>query len=55
MTELDLSAEPMFYQHVTDGLFDIMNHDSGFIIGIARKFCENPNRTLTKFLFKNMC
>ena len=31
-----------------------MNHDSGFIIGIARKFCENPNRTLTKFVFKNM-
>ena len=31
-----------------------MNHDSGFIIGIARKFCKNPNRTLTKFVFKNM-
>ena len=26
----------------------IMNHDSGFIIGIARKLCVNPNRTLTK-------
>ena len=27
---------------------DIMNHDSGFIIGIADVFCKNPNRTHTK-------
>ena len=25
----------------------IMNHDSGFIIGIAHVFCKNPNRTHT--------
>ena len=31
---------------------DIMNHDSGFIIGIARKFCKNPNRTFTKSILK---
>ena len=30
----------------------IMNHSSGFIIGIARKNCENPNRTFTKIIFK---
>ena len=30
----------------------IMNHDSGFIIGIVRKLCENPNRTLTKSILK---
>ena len=31
-----------------------MNHDSGFIIGIARKLCVNPNRTLTKYILKNI-
>ena len=25
----------------------IMNHDSGFIIGIAMIFCQNSNRTYT--------
>ena len=30
----------------------IMNHNSGFIIGIARKIHENPNRTLTKYSCK---
>jgi len=25
--------------------FGIMNHDSGFIIGIAQVFCKNSNRT----------
>ena len=30
----------------------IMNYDSGFIIGIVRKFCENPNRTFTKSILK---
>ena len=29
----------------------IMNHGSGFIIVIARKNCENPNRTFTKIIF----
>ena len=26
---------------------NIMNHNSGFIIGIADVFCKNPNRTHT--------
>ena len=29
-----------------------MNHDSWFIIGIARKIYENPNRMLPKYIFK---
>ena len=29
-----------------------MNHDSGFIIGIVQKCHDNPNRTLTKYIFK---
>ena len=30
----------------------VMNHGSGFIIGIARKLCENPNKALTKSILK---
>ena len=30
----------------------IMNHDSGFMIGIARKIYQNPNRMLTKLILK---
>ena len=38
-------------QYLTPTL-SIMNHGSGFIIGIARKNCKNPNRTFTKINFK---
>ena len=32
---------------VTTKSYAIMNHDSGFIIGITDVFCKNPNRTHT--------
>ena len=34
-------------------VYDIMNHGSGFIIEIARKNCENPNKTFTKINFES--
>jgi len=39
--------KPMFIDK-----FDIMNHDSGFIIRIAPKNWQNPNRMLTKQILK---
>ena len=34
------------------GITTIMNHASGFIIGIAQKIHENHNRTLIKYILK---